>query len=555
MPIVHVVSAVPATLPEVRTPEQAIEKLMTLVRGRTDELSPEGTRSALADVLAQLETPAEEIDAWANGVDVFGVAYERLLTGAQRRDAGQFQTPFWAADLMAAWLLREPVKLLLDPGVGAGRLLFRAGIRDPAPERLLGLDLDAVSCAMARANLTLRDLGERAEVRQADFLLDDLAEQPDAISCNPPYSRHHAIAAEVKAAIHDGFEERVGVKLSRLAALHALFLIRSIEVAAPGARIAFITPGDWLDTNYGRSIKAWVLEQANVEALVLFPEGALPFGETVMSSAVITLLRKTPRETRPKAGSDPPRSKHTRVVQLPAKLPTVEAALAAATGEATKLRVAEVDLAAASKWSRPANVQTSGTPLSELATIRRGIATGNNKFFVLSEQARRAWNLPLDELRPCLATPRVVEGLEVEDLALLPDDAPRWVLACWRPEAEDENTPLGAYLRHGRTLGAADTYLASKRKPWHGLDKREAPAILWPYFNRDRIRFVRNRADALPLNNWLGITPHGGVDADKLWRLLNKPSSIKAVVASRRSYAGMTKLEPRELGAVQLRWR
>lgn len=546
--MVRGVSAVPEALPEVRTPEQAIEKLMTLVRVRASELDAESTRTALADILAELHMPAHELDAWANGVDVFGVAYERLLSGAQRRDAGQFQTPFWAADLMAAWLLREPVKLLLDPGVGAGRLLFRAGIREATPDRLLGLDLDPVSCAMARANLELRELGERSEVRTADFLLDELPEQPDAISCNPPYSRHHAIAAEAKAAIHDGFAERLGVQFSRLAALHALFLVRSIEVAAPGARIAFITPGDWLDTNYGRSIKSWVLEQAHVDALVMFPEGALPFGEDVMSSAVITLLRK-----RTDAARD--RQQHTRIVKLPAKLPSVEQALAAAVGKSTKLRVDEIDLTAAAKWSRPVKVHTAGTPLSELATIRRGIATGNNEFFVLSEADRRRWNLPLDELRPCLTTPRLVEGLEVERLDALPDDVPRWVLACWRPEAEDEESPLGAYLRHGRELGAADSYLAGKRKPWHGLDKREAPAILWPYFNRDRIRFVRNRAGALVLNNWLGITPHADVDADRLWQLLNQPKSIAAVIESRRSYAGMTKLEPKELGAVRLRWQ
>jgi hypothetical protein len=35
------------------------------------------------------------------------------------------------------------------------------------------------------------------------------------------------------------------------------------------------------------------------------------------------------------------------------------------------------------------------------------------------------------------------------------------------------------------------------------------------------LRFVRNRADALPLNTWLGIEPHDDVDGDHLWRVLN----------------------------------
>lgn len=508
------------------------------------------SRAALVSVLAELRPRADELTAWAGGIDVVGSAYELLLTGAERRQAGQFQTPFWAADLMAAWLLSEPTRLLVDPGVGAGRLLFRAGIREDAPERMLGLDVDPVSCAMARMNLTLRGLEDRAELRQADFLLDELAEAPDAVSCNPPYSRHHSIAAEAKAAIHEGFQRRLGVRFSRLAALHALFLVRAVEVAAPGARIAFITPGDWLDTNYGRAIKQWVLTQADVEALVLFREDALPFGGSVMSSAAITLLRKHDAEAAQ------PAAHKTRVVRLPHEPPPVADALAAVTGApASTLAVEEIELAAASKWSRPAGSKRIGTPLAELARVRRGIATGNNDFFILSEAHRHEWGLPLEELRPCLTTPRLVGGLEVTDLAELGEDVPRWVLACWRPEAEQEGSPLGAYLRHGRELGVPDSYLASRRQPWHGLDRREPPAILWPYFNRTRVRFIRNRAEALPTNNWLGVEPHEDVDADRLWELLNQPSTLKAFLAARRSYAGMTKLEPGELGAVRIRWQ
>lgn len=552
-----------ALAPELRSPQHAVDALVRLVHERVADSDGSGTeaiRSAFAGVLDTLQLSAAELGVWADGVDVIGTAYQSLLTGAERRNAGQFQTPFWVADLMAGWLLREPVSLLLDPGVGAGRLLFRAGIRADAPARLLGLDLDPVSCIMARSNLALRDLSERAEIRQANFLLDELPERPDAVTCNPPYSRHHAIAAEVKAAVHDGFTDRLGERFSRLAALHALFLVRAIEIAAPGARIAFITPGDWLDTNYGRSIKNWVLKKVHVDALVFFPEGALPFGETVMSSAVVTLLHKHSKadsaEGIPEADADSVTPWPTRVLRLPAKLPAVEDALAAVTGEGkTRLRVDEMNLTAAEKWSRPVKVRTTGTPLSELATIRRGIATGNNQFFVLSEQDRIKWRLPVEVLRPCVTSPRAVDGLEVESLDALGDDVPRWVLACWNADAEHEDAPLGAYLRYGRDVGAADSYLASRRVPWYGLDRREAPDILWPYFNRDRIRFVRNRAGALALNNWLGITPHADVESDRLWRLLNEPASLDAVIAVRRSYAGMTKLEPRELADLRLRWR
>ena len=373
------------------------------------------------------------------------------------------------------------------------------------------------------------------------------------MTCNPPYSRHHSLPAEAKASIHEGFEKRLQVRFSRLSALHALFFVRAIEISAPGARIAFITPGDWLDTSYGRKVKQWVLEHATVESLVFFPEDALPFGGSVMSSAVVTLVRK-----HIDIAASATSATRTRVVRLPHKPPPVEEVLAAIEGRAGhSLSVEDVELSASVKWSRPAPKRNGGTPLSKLARVRRGIATGNNEFFVVSEATRRKWKLPLDELRPCASSPRAVEGLEItrEHLDMLPTTASRWVLACWRPEAEAEESALGTYLRHGRKLGVPDGYLASKRKPWHGLDRRTPPAILWPYFNRTRLRFVLNRAQALPLNTWLGIEPHDDVDADRLWRALNEPRTMENLLAVRRSYAGMTKLEPAELSEVSVSWR
>lgn len=527
---------------------ELIERALALAGENADASA---RREALLSVLGAWELDAHEMALCADGHDVPGSAYEALLSGAERRAAGQFATPHYAADLMAAWLLREPVELLLDPGVGSGRLLYRAALHERAAERLLGLDTDPLAVDLAQRNLAWRGL-ERSEVRVADFF-SELPEHPDAVICNPSYARHHALPADMKAAIHDGFERRLGVKFSRLAALHALFLVRTVEVCAPGARIAFITPGDWLDTAYGRAIKKWILSQAQVEGIVLFPEDALVFGGSVMSSAAITFLRKHDDGAFARAGASPGK---TRVVRLPHDPVPVERVLAALTSDGSYgLSTKEVELTASGKWSRPTPKSNGGTPLSELARVRRGIATGCNSFFVLSEATRREWGLPLDELRPCASSPRAVKGLEVMSLEGLADNAPRWVLACWRPEAEHEHSPLGAYLRRGRELGIPDGYLASKRKPWHGLDKRQPPDILWPYFNRARLRFVRNHARALPLNSWLGIEPHEHVDADVLWRLLNEPTTLQAFLACRRSYAGMSKLEPSELSEVRVPWR
>jgi adenine-specific DNA-methyltransferase len=543
-----------------RTPqENAIAGLIERVRAEASGPDPQKRRAALSSILENLDVPPAELGIWSNGIDVLGSAYEQLLTGAERRNAGQFQTPFFAADLMAAWLLREPTRLLLDPGVGTGRLLFRSGIRADAPERMLGLDIDPIACSMASINLSFRGLAECSQVRRADFLLDELVERPDALICNPPYSRHHSIPAAAKLAIHSGLERRSGVRLSRLTALHALFLVRALEIVAPGGRIAFITPATWLDVGYGFDIKRHLLTHADVEGIVYFHGDCLPFGSDVMSSAAITFLRTHPVSAGASRTASSSAQKPTRVVQLPEHPASVDDVLSALNRMTPKngLRVAEVLLAADRKWGPGiprgrARAMQKGQPLGELARIRRGVATGANSFFVLSQQARQELGLSRRDLQACITTPRLINGLELTagGLAELPDRTPRWALDCRRPNAEAEDTPLGRYLRQGRELGVVKGYLVSRRKPWYALEQRGDCPILFTYFNRSAPRFIRNRARALPLNTFLIVEPNEDVDADRLWVALSSDAITAQLQAAGRSYAGMWKLEPSELSLI-----
>jgi hypothetical protein len=526
--------------------QEAVDQLVQRVRAAATDDGFDALRAALRAELQQAgrRQARREYAPWRDGIDVPGAAYESLVRAVIRRAGGQFQTPFWAADLMTGWLLQERTRLLLDPGVGAGRLLFRAWLRsEPGPEQMLGIDVDPLCVDMARLNLRLRG-AEGFRLREANFLLDGLRVTPDAIVANPPFSRHHSITAEEKEEIHAGIKRRLGLRLSRLAGLHALFLVRALEVAADGARLAFIAPVDWLDTESGAAIKRFVLDTASVEAVIVFNSRDAVFAGVRTRPAVLFLRKGTA-------------SNEATVIRLPAKRPEhPDAVLAALRGEESELRTREVTLSADQRWSDPRRPARDGRPLSELARVRRGIATGRNRFFVLSEADRRRHGLDGRDLRRCLATPQLIEGTEVGagDLADLPDDARRWILNSRDPDAEHADDALGAYLRQGRELGAADTYLATHRHPcWFAPEVRDDCPILFPYMNSTRARFIRNRSDAIPLNNFLIIEPNEGVDPDRLWRTLNKPGVIRQLKRLGRDYGdGMWKLEPRELSRIRV---
>lgn len=530
-------SAEDLTLFSVSISAMAIDGLVADVRARV-AAGHNDERTALARVLSHLDVRPGD-PAWADGRDVIGEAFERLVPTADRRQLGQFFTPLWVAQPMAEWLLAEQPDLLLDPGVGSGSLLIAAAqARGKGATRLLGLDIDPLALAMASATRLVRGIAE-LDLRHTDFLLDDLSERPQAIICNPPYTRHQDIPVNLKSAIHDGLSSRLGRSFSRLASLHVLFLLRALEVANDGARIAFLTPAHWLDMNYAREIKALLLERAHVEALISFPVKDRIFDHAV-TTAAITLIRKGMREPRP-----------TRVVLLDSADRTEVGVRKAIHGDS---RAPRITLRSDRRWSKTTRTRERiGTiMLGEVAHVRRGIATGYNAFFVLSEERRTMLGIDKRHVVPCVASPRYFVGatLTESDLVAMDDTVPRWLISI---NKAPRSGGLARYLHHGRSrLNVRDRRLVRDRvragRKWFEIEPNITAPILFRYLNNSSPRFVRNLADAVPLNNWLVIQPHLGVDADRLFVVLEQLCKSTTFEGDCRDYGnGLWKLEPREL--------
>ncbi len=521
------------------TPLAAVEDLLARTVAEAGATSdPEKLRAAFDRVLKELGIEPGD-PAWTDGRDVVGTAYERLLAGHARRRLGQFFTPMPIARAMARWLFAEGTTLLLDPGCGSGSLLAAAAHERHSRTRLLGLDVDPMAITMAETNASLREILD-LELRCTNFLLDPLPERPDAVLCNPPYTRHQALSAEEKQAIHAGLTERLGVEFSQLASLHVLFLIRALEVADDNARLAFITPAHWLDMNYARQVKEFVLEQTQVDAIIQFPAPELVF-EHAATTATVTLIRKG-------AG----RRASTRLLHAKS---TTQADIAAVLDDAAA--GTRVRLKASDKWSRsPRRATLKGVQLDEVAHVRRGLATGHNAFFVLSDEERREHGLNRCSLRYCLTSPRVITLDEVDEAAMnaLPDDAPRWLFA---PTRARIGGPLERYLRRADTLGVHERHLVSQRvkagRHWWSVEADFEAPILFSYLNRQRPRFVRNRVAGVPLNSWLVIRPADDVDPERLFRALSARGVRTRLERDARRYGnGLWKLEPSELKRLRL---
>jgi len=567
------------------------EYVLDRVAGMVDADAFADLLAARHDLLAADE-PAEEI----------GRLFEAITPQSARRKLGQFRTPPTIAGLMAAWLVQDGDKTVLDPGMGAGALAAaaykrkRALVDQPPLADIHGVDMNELAVVMAATSLALLNHGEPHNLGVGDFLdvAPDETEPVDTVISNPPYSRHHELDPTYKERINAQAETEVDGTVSALSPMYAYFYYHAAEFLAPGGRLSFITPSEFLETGYGESLKRFLLTEFDIRALVLFDRDDDSKFDEALTTSLVSFLEK--QDGEPSESAD-----LTRIVRVDGD-PTQTELLSAINGDPEGDGDAEgetdwgfinvvpqADLDPAAKWTGlfdPLEVDTSDlVALSELATVTRGIATGQNDYYCLTQREVDEWNIDEQYLSKIVRNARRVPGYDYTHADWAADREAGhevWVLYHLtdldsetvdhlKPTEPDENRTLAAYeasthdgaaggiidyLRHGLSddVAAHDGYLARHRTPWYVVDRRDPPPVVVTYMSRGGSRFIRNETDARTLSNLHGLYFDVDLtDAEQraLLAYLNSEFASEVVRRSGRTYAsGMDKIEPNELEGV-----
>ena len=226
------------------------------------------------------------------------------------------------------------------------------------------------------------------------------------------------------------------------------------------------------------------------------------------------------------------------------------------------------------KWTRfpatsQARLHTTEPKLSDFFKIKRGIATGNNKFFILSDEEISKAKLPLMAFRPILPSPRYIDGDEVQaDSKGNPClDRKLFVLDPRLPEKEIQQSmpTLWNYLKAGKEQGIHETYLCRHRKLWYAQENRPAAPIVCTYLGRSDaksgrpFRFLLNHSKATVANVCPAMYPTPvlaeALASDKglirkVWKVLNQLTPEQLLSEGRVYGGGLHKMEPRELANV-----
>lgn len=481
---------------------------------------------------------------------------DRGREAAERNRAGQFATPSLLAEEILrfcwqCWQQRPKAISFLEPCIGTGAF-YSALLRVFANERIEraeGYELDT-----AHANAAKRLWHEFGLVlMQGDFLQQPLPRQKyNLLITNPPYVRHHHLERSQKKHLQDLVRERLGIRISGLAGLYCYFLLLADAWLEQGGLSVWLVPAEFMDVNYGVAVKDYLTTRVRLLRLHRFCPSDVQFDDALVSSSIVVFEKAKPDDQE------------------------VVFSFGGSLGKPVQsILIRQGSLRAVEKWSTyttERGVDTDRTLqdilLGDLFRIHRGLATGNNNFFILPRAEARKIGLPIEFLRPILPPPRKLTGQVIEaDSDGFPELVPQLTLLdCRLPETEVKlHYPgLWRYLEYGKRKRIHESYLTSRRSPWYSQEDRPAPSFLCTYMGRNEngrkpFRFLWNRSQATAHNVYLLLYPRGILQE----ALKRDPGLHAAVFAALQSLdteniagrgrvygGGLYKLEPKELANI-----
>lgn len=471
----------------------------------------------------------------------------------ERRKHGQFATPFsLAREIMSYGLdiLNENTVSFLEPSLGTG-VFYSALVHDisgtkKAIRQATGIEIDSAYFNSAKSIWNNSHL----QVYNADFTHFPPDGEYNLLITNPPYVRHHYISQEEKNYLGECAKNETGIAVSGLADLYCYFLLLSHKWLAPGAVCGWLIPSEFMDVNYGNALKEYLLNKVHLLRIHRYNPDNSKFDDALVSSCVVWFKNEIidfDYDIEFSYGG-------THNVPLKSKL------------------IKKSVLQSERKWTRfPGkeirdNKKEKAT-IGDYFTIKRGLATGDNNFFILEKEKIQDLRLDMTFFKPILPSPR---NLKTDYVETDSDGNPRlekqyYLLDCGLTETEiHENYPaLWEYLQSGISE-TSNKYLCKNRKIWYLQEQRQATRFLCSYMGRGSaggapIRFILNLSDAIVTNSYLMLYPKKQLqqaisnDPDivfQIWEELKTISGDEIEDEGRVYGGGLKKIEPKELAKV-----
>ena len=462
----------------------------------------------------------------------------------ERNVLGQYATPYpLALDIMLylKTIIGDGDVSLFEPSMGTGVFYSVFAEVFGIDKKALGLELDEHYYAPAKRLWE----GFPVEIRHADFFDTTPNRQFPLIVANPPYVRHHHIENGRKQELQWRTQQQTGIKPSGLTGLYCYFIMLSESWLEDNGISCWLIPSEFMDVNYGKALKHYLLNNVELIQIHRFKTDDLQFADALVSSCIVIFRKARPHQ------QNPIRFTLGGGISCPEK----------------ETQIDRHCIAEDQKWTHLfEDGQTNDDTLERIGdyfTVKRGVVTGDNNFFIVNEETIEKYGIDRLFLRPILPSPRYIQGNVVESIEDLPNIERReYLFSCNLPESVVKQQYPGTwdYIQEGERQGVRNGYICSRRSPWYSCEERNPASIVVPYMGRTdtknrMFRFILNKSKAITTNVYLLLYPKPQYEQSlsdanvltQVWQMLNAIPQERMMRGGRFYGGGLRKLEPNEL--------
>ncbi len=462
----------------------------------------------------------------------------------ERNVLGQFSTPYPLAEQICHYvssLIGKEIESFLEPAIGTG--VFYSALAETAKvKKALGFEIDPVYFNPAKEIWKNTNL----EMINQDFLLSEPKEKVSLIISNPPYSRHHHVPVDYKKILQARIKSNYGIELSGLSGLYCYFIILSTLWLEEGGLSCWLVPSEFLSVNYGRGLKRFLLENVDLMAIHTFDNENTQFEDALVSSTILVFKNQKPlnRKIVFSYGNDINRPAH-------------------------KCYASRNSLHPDAKWNSclvsDGEKDSVQETIGSFFTIKRGIATGNNSYFIIKDKDISEYSLPYELLTSILPPPRSLNIDVIEEKEGVIDiPSPQYLISCSleMDEIKIKYPGYHKYLMDGICRKVNEGSNCRNRTLWYQCEKRLPAPLLVSYMGRNNgrstFRFILNNSNAVATNSYLMLYPkkefsdciNDRITRYKIGEFLREIPS-ETMMSHGRSYGGgLFKIEPKELASV-----
>lgn len=473
--------------------------------------------------------------ALRNGCDPLGDAFLHINSAADRRKTGSVYTPASVVSFMVDTAAQAiSPQRIVDCGCGSGRFAIACAHRFPQAD-IVAVDTSPLAALICRANVHAAGLDDRVTVLSDDFLTAELPGQgkPTLWIGNPPYVRHHDISPSTKEWL-ERTATSLAIPSNKLAGLHIYFLLAIATRWGKDDYGMLVTSSEWLDTKYGKVARDLLTSRLQLEFIRLHDRHDEIFAGTQSTAVVIGFGSPSFQKAQVVSVWDRNGTQHLNAQLLPS------------TERWTSL-LRSTDSPSRDQSSLPLR---HFVPLGSLMEVHRGVATGNNRFWV--RPSDKLGDIPSHLTVPVVAHAREIMGENIAQSA--PDELNRLIILPPSLEELDgkDAIAVGALIHEAESLGIDQGYIARHRSPWWSIRPPRIPEIMMTYMGRSTPTFVLNDHKLPMLNVIHGLYPKRDFSPRALQNLTNYLNEHVQLSDGRMYSGGLVKYEPKEVSAIMV---